>query len=332
MDLINRYVYAVTKSLPEKQREDIEKELRTLIEDMIEQNHSLDTYESKVEKVLIDLGDPERLSDSYRGSKRYLIGPNLYDKYILILKIVFGAVFIGITIAIFVDSIFTQNQNFGSIFSNYASAIFSALLQAFAWTTIGFAIAERNSMNLTKAISHKNEWSPSQLAVIPVKKAQIPFSEPILGIVFTTIFIILLYSAPQLFSARFSNNNGVAIIHVFNLEVIQGYKLILVCLFVISIFKEVLKLYFRRWSLKLSILISILSILATVLLLAVFMNNNVWNPNFASELIKHTNWSYDIATLLEKIKSGLIVVVILSTVIDILTILCKGIKYNTNSH
>jgi hypothetical protein len=328
MDLINRYVYAVTKSLPEKQREDIEKELRTLIEDMIEQNQGMDTYDSKVEKVLIDLGDPEKLSDSYRGSKRYLIGPNYYEKYILILKIVFGAVFIGITIAIFLDSIFTQNQNFINILSNYIATIFSALLQAFAWTTIAFTIAERNSMNRTKDISHKNEWRPSQLPIIPMKKAQIPLSEPILGIVFTTIFIVLLYSAPQLFSAYISNSNGTAIIPVFNLEVIHGYRLILVCLFIISIFREGLKLYSRRWTLKLSVLNSILSILATVLVLSIFMNNSIWNMNFSSELIKHTNWTFDIATLWETIKSGIIVVIILGTVIDILTILYKGVKYN----
>ncbi|HOV26477.1 MAG TPA: hypothetical protein PK566_09005 [Pseudobacteroides sp.] len=83
MDLINRYVYAVTKSLPEKQREDIEKELRTLIDDMIEENDEPVSYEKKVEKVLLELGDPEKLADNYRGSKRYFIGPKFYEKYLL---------------------------------------------------------------------------------------------------------------------------------------------------------------------------------------------------------------------------------------------------------
>lgn len=332
MDLINRYVYAVTKSLPMKQREDIEKELRVLIEDMIEQNQSSEPYESKVQIVLKDLGDPEELADSYRGSKRYLIGPNFYEKYLLILKIVFGAVFLGITIAIFVSAIFSENQNIIDIFSDYASALFSALLQAFAWTTLGFAIAERNSMNLQKDNSHKSEWNPSQLPVIPEKKAQIPLSEPIFGIIFTTIFIVLLYSAPQLFAAYFQNNNGFVKIPVFNLEVIQGYRMIFIGLFIISIFKEALKLYYRRWTLKLSIINSILTVLATVLVLAMFMNNNIWNADFSAEIIKNTNWTYDVATLWDRIKSGVIVVIVLGSAIDVLTTLYKGIKYNTNSH
>ena len=35
MEMVERYIYAVTKKLPEKQRSDIEQELRSLIEDML---------------------------------------------------------------------------------------------------------------------------------------------------------------------------------------------------------------------------------------------------------------------------------------------------------
>lgn len=40
MDLINRYIYAVTQKLPESQRADIEKELQGLVEDMLEDQGS----------------------------------------------------------------------------------------------------------------------------------------------------------------------------------------------------------------------------------------------------------------------------------------------------
>jgi hypothetical protein len=99
MDLIDRYVYAVTKNLPPKQRTDIEKELRTLIDDMVEECGEPGTYEGKVKNVLTGLGSPEKLADNYRDSKRYLIGPNYIDQYFMILKIVFAAVLIGVTVA-----------------------------------------------------------------------------------------------------------------------------------------------------------------------------------------------------------------------------------------
>ena len=37
MEMINRYIYAVTQKLPQSQRKDIADELRGLIEDMLEE-------------------------------------------------------------------------------------------------------------------------------------------------------------------------------------------------------------------------------------------------------------------------------------------------------
>ena len=65
--MINRYILRCYKKFAEKQRADIEKELRTLIDDMIEENDEPVSYEKKVEKVLLELGDPEKLADNYRG-------------------------------------------------------------------------------------------------------------------------------------------------------------------------------------------------------------------------------------------------------------------------
>ena len=164
MDLINRYVYAVIRSLPEKQRADIEKELRTLIDDMIEEYDEPVSYEKKVEKVLLELGDPEKLADNYRGSKRYLIGPQFYEKYMLILKIVLIAVFAGVTIATIAEGFFVKDKNVLDTVKDYLSALFSGVLQVFAWTTIAFMIAERNYMNTDKSKIEKdfmenNKWS-----------------------------------------------------------------------------------------------------------------------------------------------------------------------------
>lgn len=328
MEMINRYVFAVTKSLPEKQRLDIEKELRTLIDDMIEQNQEEGSYESKVQEVLLELGDPEVLADNYRGSKRYLIGPQYYEKYVLILKIVFGAVLAGISIAIFVESIFSNQQKIFDIVPDYFGAVYSGLLQAFALTTIAFMIAERNSMNMIKGRSEKNTWSPSQLPAVPDKKAIIPISEPIVSIIFTTIFIVLLYSTPQLLAAYISSDSGMTVIPVFSFEVIKGYRILLIFILVLSIFKEVLKLYSRRWTLKLSIIIAALVVVTTVMILAIFTNNSIWNPNFSNEIVKHMNLNFDFISIWPKIKNTFIAAIVLTSAIDISITLYKGTRYN----
>ena len=332
MDMINRYVYAVTKGLPKKQREDIEKELTTLIDDMVEQNQEQEGYESKIQKVLLELGDPEVLADNYRGSKRYLIGPQYYDKYLLVMKIVFGAVFTGISIAVLIGSIFSKQLDISAFISDYFASLFSALFQAFAWTTIAFVIAERKSMDAKQETSGKNKWSPSQLPTIPEKKAVIPIAEPIISIFFTTIFIAIIYSAPKLFAAYIQNDNGVTVIPVFNLEVIQGYRAIFVGIFIVCILKDVLKLYFRRWTLKLSGILAVLSIVSTVLTLVIFTNTSVWNVNFADDIVKHMHLTFDFVNLWARLKIGLIVVVILGSAIDIVTTVYKGFRYNMQQY
>ena len=51
MDLINRYIYAVTRSFSEKQRADIDKALRANNEDTPEQNQEPEEYEEEVMNI-----------------------------------------------------------------------------------------------------------------------------------------------------------------------------------------------------------------------------------------------------------------------------------------
>ena len=81
MDLINRYIYAVTQKLPESQRADIEKESRTrhMLEDRGVGVESASLEE--VEQVLLELGAAREMQRRYRGRERYLIGPGLINSY-----------------------------------------------------------------------------------------------------------------------------------------------------------------------------------------------------------------------------------------------------------
>ena len=65
-DLIERYIYAVTKRLPQKVQKDISDELRTLIDDMLaERCGELVPEEKDIRVVLTELGTPEELYEKY---------------------------------------------------------------------------------------------------------------------------------------------------------------------------------------------------------------------------------------------------------------------------
>lgn len=332
MNLIDRYIYAVTKSFADKQRAEIEKELRANIEDMVELNMGPESDDDKVKKALLALGDPEAIADAYRGSQRYLIGPRYYETYLLVLKIVTGAVLGGVSIAIFIESFFATDPDIAKLAVNYLASLFGAALQAFAWTTISFAIAERIGAKDSENASGKGKWDLSQLPVLPPPKAVISLAESIVSIVFTTVFysviIILLYSAPDVFAAYLSEGGEIVIIPIFDADAIQRYTGLFIAIFVVSILKEVLKLYYRRWMLKLAVICIILTALATGMALMIFTDPGIWNPNFAADVARYSFTNFDFAGLWAKIKTAPAVIIVFTGVLEIITALVKGLKYD----
>src|SRR5699024_5117496 len=106
MDLVDRYIYAVTQKVPQAQRKDIADELRGLIEDMLDERAEESTAkENNIEEVLLELGSPRELADKYRGTKKYLIGPALFDTYVSTLKIVLVVVSVGIGIGFIIPTV-----------------------------------------------------------------------------------------------------------------------------------------------------------------------------------------------------------------------------------
>jgi hypothetical protein len=328
MKLIERYIYAVTKDLPQKQREDIGKEIRTLIDDMLEQQQGDEPYENKIQRVLLSLGDPELLADSYRESKRYLIGPQNFDNYIMLLKLVSGAVFLGISIATVIDGVFSSQSDIINIIVDYIATMFYALLQGFAWVTVGFAIAEHNGVSLTDK-KKKKVWSLSDLPALPEKAAAIPRVESVFAILFSTIFTSIFYFAPQLFAAYIGDGTGsMTIIPVFNIEALFKYKTFILVVFILGIIKEALKLITGRWNLKLSFSLTILNILSLILTLAIFTDSAVWNVNFIPEVLHFVNIETQSLNQWMNFSTGTIIIFIFAYIIEIVTNLYKGIKFN----
>ena len=75
-DLIERYLYAITRRLPAKQRADVAEELRTLISDMLDERcGSLPPTAKDVRVVLTELGTPGEMVRKYTsGEGECLIG------------------------------------------------------------------------------------------------------------------------------------------------------------------------------------------------------------------------------------------------------------------
>src|SRR4051794_38396607 len=91
--LTDRYVAATLRSVPEKQRPELDKELRASIADAIDDRIEAGSKPEAAEReVLIELGDPIRLAAGYADRPLYLIGPALFPDYTRLLKLLVGIV------------------------------------------------------------------------------------------------------------------------------------------------------------------------------------------------------------------------------------------------
>ena len=328
MELINRYIYAVTKDLPAKQREDISNELSGIIEDMLENYNGPETYEEKIKKVLTDLGNPEILSNNYRSTSRFLIGPKNFDSYIMVLKIVFVAVFVGISIATALGGLFSNEGNALKTILQYIASVFAALSQAFAWVTISFAIAEYYQMPTVSFNTTHEIWSLEDLPHIPKKEAKISRIESIVGIIFSSIFMSIIYLYPKFFAVYIPTPTGTNIIPIFDTSTVESFKLIIAILFLLSIAKEIIKLVAGRWNLKVAISTSVLSIITLILSLVLFTNPNIWNQNLVEDVVKYVDLGFDLAKAQSLFFKSFIAIIVIASLGEIVGSLYKGIKYN----
>lgn len=150
-DLIERYIYAVTKQLPKKQREDVAQELRGLIDDMLnERCGEITPTEKDIRIVLTELGTPQELSAQYdEDAKKCLIGHPYYSTYKFVLKIVLFAAAVGITIANLMLQLVEPQEWFSAI-TGWLEMLYNTLLATFAIVTLLFAFFYRKGVQITE--------------------------------------------------------------------------------------------------------------------------------------------------------------------------------------
>ncbi len=288
---IDRYVYEVTRRLPEKQRKDINQELHSLIEDMVQDRFpEKELTVEDINIVLKQLGNPLELADKYREKQRYLIGPEYYDLYFFILKIVLSAVLFGIVVAMIVGNLVTPPANISKVVTDVLSAAFGGIFQAFAWVTVIFAVLSRYGESISGVHSFKaemaksKEWDPSCLPEVPAQKARIKKSEPIVGIVLSVLFLIFVNSAIQVVGVIFITGDGTRIIPIFDPAAIREFLALINVILILGVVKELIRLFVGKYTLQLSLGIFVLSAISLVLTILVFTNPEIWNHNFVSEL------------------------------------------------
>jgi hypothetical protein len=326
MEIIDRYIYAVTQRLPEQMRSDIKQELQSLIEDMLEERAPAgQATQGDAESVLQELGHPNVLATKYRGYDRYLISPLMLEPYLITLKIVLASIAIAFAVMFAIESIVVPSEVLDH-FIDYLVSLINAGAQGFGWVTIVFALIDYRQHKNTTINDDKNKgWKPSELPEIPDRNTEIKMSEPIVGIIFTVLFtVICLYSIDLLGVWRFDDGER-SVIPFLNADVFRSFIPIVWVLAALSILNECIQIVVRKRTGKIVAFHIVISVITTVLVCVMLAEPAVWNPDFIQQLeaagvLSAGGKDYDtIVSIWAGIGDWLIIIIGLFALIDIIS-------------
>lgn len=325
-DLMERYVYAVTRKLPKKNREDIENELRGLIEDMLQGRcGELSSTEQDLRVVLAELGTPSELAEKYDpDGKKALIGPPYYSSYMLILKIVAPCVLGGITLASVLTGILEPSgQPWYLALGQWFAMLVNGCIMGFGIITIIFAIFEWRKVKFDSG-----DDGLSSLPPVPVKNEIIHKWEPIVGMVISVAFVIVFLAAPQIMGI-FSGESG-AMVPIFNVGYLRSRWWIVVLLAIIGIARESVAFVESRYTRRLAYtaLAADLSSLALTFLL--FASGDILNPAFGPAMysLLGAEGEFIVNIVFASFNVFFLGVISFALLLDMGTTMYKGFKYD----
>lgn len=296
-NLIERYIYAVVRRLPEKERKDVSLELDELISAMLEERSGVaEASEEQVRAVLTELGKPDELAHKYGGvAQSCLIGEPHFSLYKRVLKIVLFAVAGALTLALLTEWIV---ENPGAVavdldslivsihegIMHWTSTVADGLLSAFAAVTITFAVLYHQGVKMDK-----DEFNLDDLPDVPRHAASDGIAGLIGSLVFISIFTVLFVLLPHINIPVFFLKEK--LISFFNADVLIAIRPILVVSIMTSLIDAVVRAfqpYGSIWRFLATLLANVMNIISTIVW---FGNPEAVNPEFARHLLATTGWN-----------------------------------------
>lgn len=164
--LTERYLAATLRGLPESKRVDVERELRSSIADAVADRLEAGADRAAAEiAVLEGLGDPARLASEYAGRPNYLIGPELFEPYRLLLTRLAGVVIPLAAIIVATLAVAAGASLIEAILEGLGGA-FMVGIQLVFWVTLLFVFIERaDAARDARAEIAQGRWTVAHLPV-----------------------------------------------------------------------------------------------------------------------------------------------------------------------
>jgi hypothetical protein len=244
--LTDRYAWAVVRLLPEDQRPEIEREVRSLVADLIDGRRGDDDLQTDPRaherEVLAELGDPGLLAARYVERPRALIGPDHFPEYARILKLVVAVAVPVVTALSALGAALGEDADLLSILVAALVGAVNSTIQAGFWVTAVYAFADR--------WKRSDPWSPDALPDLPDGVRGPGVGELVAGIVFTVLAGVALIWQEVRPPVTDGAGNGVPVLHP---DLWGGSGQLLFALLLVSVAIQLLVLRGRRWTAGLAV-------------------------------------------------------------------------------
>jgi hypothetical protein len=307
MKLLDRYMHEVRNHLPRKMQADLEIEIRSLIEDTLEdrsQTTGREIDEALTAEVLQEFGPPEKVTAAYLPEK-FLIGPQLYPAFILTVRIVLVVIAILALIGAGIR-IGETGGNMAAIVQSMVTSLaglYSGALQAFGTVVVIFAIIQWARQN---AVDKPKAWTPSQLRDFTAPDV-VRSSKPIGEIVFTLIALVVLNMYPDKIGL-YSLMDGEWLFAPIFTDTFYNYIPWISMILVIKLIENVILLRQGQWQ-PLTRGLSIAGSLFNIVLLFIMLTGPAL-VDLGSGTIATFGWTADAAAQLQSLNEALVRVVL----------------------
>lgn len=209
MTLMDKYIAEVGRHLPRKNRADIEAEIRSTLEDMLDDRRQTRgaADDAVVVELLKEFGPPQEVASRYQTHQhQYLIGPRMFPIFGLVSRVVFAVLIALSLVGLGTDLVKTgfTAVGFASSVGEWFASTLSGLMTALGYIVLVLAIIERTTVGRNFEKESK-EWDPRELNNAP-DPDQIDPPDHIFTIIFTFLGLVILNLYPNLLALRFVNN------------------------------------------------------------------------------------------------------------------------------
>jgi hypothetical protein len=285
-----RYLAAALRGIPDKQKPDVERELRSSIADALEDRVAAGEDQARAERAVLEgMGDPARLAAGMTGRPLYLIGPELflvYRQVVVMLLTIVVPIVAAIDVAL---GVYSGEDWVGALVQGAVGA-FTVAVQIFFWVTLVFALLERyDSTREARREITGGAWTVDRL---PPLTGTISASDTVGEVITSLITIGFLVVLGNI--GWFADSQGEPI-PLFNPDLWAFWLPALVIVLAILAGIHVLVFLRGRWTMPIAAVYTVLELAFAVPVVWLALSGTLINQAFAEalgwpELAEGTGW------------------------------------------